>query len=84
MIKLGALTKAPMRLPPVPRQVVAHGLDGGRLCCQRSGTVAQCLNLQRKLDYILSKLCILRFKALKQFLIARNSPITLRYLRFPR
>jgi len=82
MTKLGALTKAPRRLPP---STEASGRPWiGWLCGQRSGTVAQCLNLQRKLDYVLSKLCILRFKAFKQFLIARNSPITLRYLRFPR
>jgi hypothetical protein len=43
----------------------------------------QCLNLERELDHPLSKLCIFRFKPLKQSLIARSSLITLRCFRFP-
>src|SRR5689334_7469310 len=55
----------------------------GRLCGQCSGTIAQCLNMEHELDQPLSKLCIFRFKPLKQSLIARSSPITLRCFILP-
>ena len=53
--------------PPLPA-------PDGQLRGQCSGSIAQCLNLEREFHHTASKLCIFGFEPLKQSLIARVPP----------
>src|SRR5215831_9341092 len=69
-------------LPGSSRQAVACGLNGG-LRGQCSGTIPQCLNLERQLNHTASKPCILGFEPLKDSLSTPTLLIKPRGFRIP-
>src|SRR5262249_4122855 len=62
--------------PPLPA-------PDGQLRGQCSGSIAQCLNLEREFHHAASKLCIFGFEPLKQSLIARVPPTRPRCFSIP-